>query len=367
MIDANREDSLLIKRTAEVLYIQRPRRREDTIDDIKRLRCASDLLAVSFQADVSPPRRKCALKKTIIAVAGAKGGVGKTVFAANLGVFLSSKGFKTVVADLDFGGANLHLYLCKHSPSKQNIMTFLSKRALTLKDVMTRSDYGPYLISGSSSELGAAHLEFKKKLRLIDSLRNIDADYLILDLGGDMSRNTLDFYLMADFGVVLMTPHPASYTSAYDFIREALYRKLKRAFSPESSLHKERDTILEDIINETTSFSEEKGIGPVSDLLEVIKNAVPEKVGLMMRILDDFRPCLVLNKVPPYNNVHYIPVMVQESAKKWLSKEVKFLGSISDQSEIEKSIFEQVPVLSMCPQGQLVLEMEYIVDRLFSN
>jgi len=366
LIDAKREEGLLAKRT-EALFMQRPRRYEDTIEDINRLRCASDLRAVSLQENVSTTPRKGALKKSIIAVAGAKGGVGKTMFAANLGVFLSSKGFKTVVADLDFGGANLHLYLGKQFPSKQNIMSFLSKRALTLKDVMIRSDHGPYLISGSSSGLEAAHLEFKKKLRLIDSLRNIDADYLILDLGGDMSRNTLDFYLMADFGVVLTTPHPASYTSAYDFIREALYRKLKRAFSPESPLHKEEDTMLKDIIDETTSFSEDRGIGPISDLLETIKKMAPEKVGLMMRILDDFRPCLVLNKVPPYNNVHYIPVMVQESAKKWLSKEVKFLGSISDQAEIEKSIFEQVPALSACPQGQFGLEMEYITDRLFSN
>ncbi len=129
MIDAKREDSYLIKRTAEALFIPRPRRREDTIDDIKRLRCASDLLAVSLQTDVSVLLGKSALKKTIIAVAGAKGGVGKTMFVANLGVFLSSKGFKTVVADLDFGGANLHLYLGPHFPSKQNIMTFLSKRA----------------------------------------------------------------------------------------------------------------------------------------------------------------------------------------------------------------------------------------------
>jgi hypothetical protein len=83
--------------------------------------------------------------------------------------------------------------------------------------------------------------------------------------------------------------------------------------------------------------------------------------------LNDFRPCLVLNKVPPYNNVHYIPVMVQDLARKWLSKEVQFLGSISDQSEIEKSSFEQVPALAICPQGQLVLELEYIVDKLLKD
>ena len=361
MISARMEDKSLVQRTADAVFMPSSRRREDTMDDVKRLRSASDLLAASLRSDVSAPLTRGALKKTIIAVAGAKGGVGKTMFASNLGVFLSSKGFKTVVVDLDFGGANLHLYLGVHSPLKQNVMTFLSKRGVTLENVMIKSDYGPWLIGGTHSELGAAHLEFKKKLRLMKSLRNIDADYLILDLGGDMSRNTLDFYLMADYGIVLTTSHPASYMSTYDFIREALYRKLKRAFGPESPLHKERDAILEDIIGETISLYEGNEIGPVSALLDVIKNAVPEKLGLIMRILNDFRPCLVLNKVPPYNNVHYIPVMVQDLARKWLSKEVQFLGSISDQSEIEKSSFEQVPALAICPQGQLVLELEYIV------
>jgi flagellar biosynthesis protein FlhG len=246
-------------------------------------------------------------------------------------------------------------------------MTFLSKRALTLKNVMTKSDYSPWLIGGTHSELRTARLEFKKKLRLIKWLRNINADYLILNLGGDMSHNTLDFFLMADYGIVLTTSHPASYMSTCDFIREAPYRKLKRALGPESPLHKERDAILENIIAETISFYEGNEIGPVSALLDVIKNAAPEKLGLIMRILNAFRSCLVLNKVPPYNNVHYIPVMVQDLARKWLSKEVQFLGSISDQSEIEKSIFEQVPALAIYPQGQLVLEFECIVNKLLNN
>jgi flagellar biosynthesis protein FlhG len=33
------------------------------------------------------------------------------MFAANLGVFLAARGRKTVLADFDLGGANLHLFL----------------------------------------------------------------------------------------------------------------------------------------------------------------------------------------------------------------------------------------------------------------
>ena len=125
---------------------------------------------------------KDTFQKKIIAVAGAKGGVGKSVFAANLAVYLSTKGFKTVIIDLDLGGANVHLYLGKNFLLKQNINDFLKKRVNTLEEIKVKSDYGPYLIGGSSSELGTANIEFMKKMRLIKAIGNIDADYVILDL-----------------------------------------------------------------------------------------------------------------------------------------------------------------------------------------
>jgi flagellar biosynthesis protein FlhG len=48
--------------------------------------------------------------KKIIAVGGAKGGGGKSMLAANLAVGLALLGQKVVLADLDLGGADVHLY-----------------------------------------------------------------------------------------------------------------------------------------------------------------------------------------------------------------------------------------------------------------
>ncbi|MCK7483987.1 MAG: P-loop NTPase [Candidatus Moduliflexus flocculans] len=48
---------------------------------------------------------------TLIPIASGKGGVGKTVLAANLGVCLAALGRTVVLADLDLGGANLHTCL----------------------------------------------------------------------------------------------------------------------------------------------------------------------------------------------------------------------------------------------------------------
>ena len=49
--------------------------------------------------------------KKIWAIGGGKGGIGKTLFTANLGVGLARMGKEVIVIDSDLGGANLHTLL----------------------------------------------------------------------------------------------------------------------------------------------------------------------------------------------------------------------------------------------------------------
>lgn len=51
------------------------------------------------------------VKANIWAIAGGKGGTGKSVITANLGIVLSSLGKKVILIDGDLGGANLHICL----------------------------------------------------------------------------------------------------------------------------------------------------------------------------------------------------------------------------------------------------------------
>ncbi len=45
----------------------------------------------------------------IISVGSGKGGVGKTVVASNLALMLARSGRRVVLADLDVGGADVHV------------------------------------------------------------------------------------------------------------------------------------------------------------------------------------------------------------------------------------------------------------------
>ena len=101
--------------------------------------------------------------KTIIVVGGAKGGVGKSVLAANLAVGLALLGQEVVLADLDLGGADVHLYLgVKSLPKTWN--DFLDKKVNSIEEIMTPTPYeGLKLIGGDSSRLGSENLPYHQK------------------------------------------------------------------------------------------------------------------------------------------------------------------------------------------------------------
>ena len=107
----------------------------------------------------------------IIAIGGAKGGIGKSMFAANLGVMLTNMGYKTAVIDLDLGGTNLHLYLGETILQKK-VNDFLLGNVGSLNDIMIKSKFGPHFIGGDSSQLGIANIGFYQKLKLLKAIKN---------------------------------------------------------------------------------------------------------------------------------------------------------------------------------------------------
>jgi flagellar biosynthesis protein FlhG len=173
--------------------------------------------------------------KTIIAVGGAKGGVGKSALAANLAVGLALLGQRVVLADLDLGGADVHLYLGVKSLSK-TWNDFLDKKVNSIEEIITPTPYeGLKLIGGDSSRLGSENLPYSQKHKIMRHLREMEGDYLILDLGGNSSYNVLDFFLFADLKIVISGTEPASILDSYSFVKVSVYRLLERFFSEHKS------------------------------------------------------------------------------------------------------------------------------------
>jgi flagellar biosynthesis protein FlhG len=182
---------------------------------------------VAITAPAAPPGLRKKRARRIIAVGGGKGGIGKTLLTANLGIALAKRGCRVVVVDADLGGANLHTCLGISQPAV-TLSDYVSGRAKKLQEIIIPVGVENLsLIPGGRDALDAANPKYQQKSKLLRNLAALDADYLLLDLAAGTSLNVLDFFLMADRGLVVLLPEPTSIENAYRFIRAAFFRRLQ--------------------------------------------------------------------------------------------------------------------------------------------
>lgn len=302
-------------------------------------------------------------KQHIIAIGGAKGGVGKSLMAANLGVYLAAQGHRTVVVDLDLGAANLHLYLGVWA-LRHRINDYLDKKVEDLESIAVKTEHGPAIIGGGSSRLGSANLPYTRKLKLMRAIRRIDADVIILDLGGDTSYNILDFFLLSHTGLVLTTCDPAAYLDAYTFIKMALYRRLARLFGAESAYRRFKDERLEDVIRTFVAPSDTRHPRYVSDLFNQISMHAPEKRDMVERAVAEFRPKLIVNMVQHRREAQDLIRRMRAVSLRMLSVPIECAGTLSAHPDIASSAHDLIPEVARHPDGAMAECIAGMMKRL---
>ncbi|HEY9072784.1 MAG TPA: P-loop NTPase, partial [Desulfobaccales bacterium] len=116
-------------------------------------------------------------------IGGGKGGVGKSVFSLGLGISLARLGKKVIMIDCDLGGANLHTLMGVRYPHV-TLEHFLLKKVDRLEDTIIQTQMeGIGLICGADDILGAANPTYSQKIRLLNQIEDLPAQYVLLDLG----------------------------------------------------------------------------------------------------------------------------------------------------------------------------------------
>ncbi len=352
-----------VKRSHPDLYSQAsPEMLRHKQDRFRRVQESYEVLKGFMDRRLKGVSPRNIIHKKIIAVGGAKGGIGKSMLACNLGVYLSSQGYQTLMVDLDLGGANLHLYLGE-TRLRASINDFLTGGVSALSDILMASKYGPALIGGDSSQLGSANISFTAKMRLLKSLRGLGADYVIIDLGSDTSFNILDFFLSADIQLILSTCEPASYLEAYNFIKVGLYRRLNRWAAEKDDLPR-KNFALKELIFEATYPGNGRKVKNLQELKARVQQQHPEFFPYLQKTIESYQPALVINKVRPGEKVAPVVHRLQEVAGKMLGIQVRFLGAMSYAEEIHQSLQELTPLVAVNSKCQAAKELAAIMQNL---
>ena len=302
--------------------------------------------AADTAADACGPR--------IWAVASGKGGVGKSFISSNLGLALSRLGKRTVLVDLDLGGANLHtcfglaetrLTLCGFIESKQrHINEFIQP--------IPHTTLG--LISGAAGSLEIANMKHFQKQKIIRNLRNIDADYVILDLGAGTSFNTLDFFILADHGIVAVIPDPTSIENTYRFLKCVMIRHLRQA--PEATRR-----LMIQVLG--SSDGDGRQVRTLAALMGAMQQLHPDHARLLKGELARQQLHLIVNQALEPADTD-LGSSIAMACSKYFGRKVHYLGHLHHDRQVLAAMRLRRPFLMEYPQSRAAIYLENMAAEL---
>ena len=239
-------------------------------------------------SEVLPATGPATTRRQIWSIGGGKGGIGKSLLAASIGWQLARMGRRVVLVDADLGGANLHTCLGLPQPER-TLGDFIQRRVQSIDEVLTDTQApGLRVISGAADLLSVANIKHLQKVRVMNQVRALDVDVVLIDLGAGTSYNILDFFLLSDVSILAVVPEPTSIENGYRFIKSALYRRL-RAVAPTQPVRELLDSALDP--------KNPLGIKTPTELLARVESDDAESARTLRREMAVFQPRFVVNEV----------------------------------------------------------------------
>ncbi len=295
----------------------------------------------------------------IMAIAGGKGGVGKSFIAANLGMALAKSGRRVVLVDLDLGGANLHTCLGL-GQIKSGLSDFLADPHSSVNDLIFDTGIPNLgLISGAANTLDIANLKYFHKTRIIRNLPRIETDYVIVDLGAGTAYNTLDFFLAADCGLVTVTPDPASIENTYRFIKSVFMRKLKFAHVSDNIQRMTQYIMMQ-------HHTGGRRIRTLADFFTETEKADPAGASRVRVELESIRLQLIVNQVSRPADIE-IGHSFKMACRNYFGINIDYAGHLYHDEAVLRALRNRRPFLLENPTSRLSISLEHIASSVLGR
>jgi len=295
-----------------------------------------------------------AFARRILAVGGGKGGIGKSLIASSLAIEFARRGRRVVLVDLDLGGANLHTCLGMAHP-EATLSDFVLRRVESLEEIAVETGIENLrLISGSLDAIGAANPLHQQKLRLMRALQVLDADLVVLDLGAGSHFNVLDFFLVADEGIVTLVPEPTAVENAYRFVKAAFFRRLK-AVEAVYGLH----DLLAEVMQARRPMSP-------AQLVQEVSKKDPEAGSRLAEEMRAFRPFVVVNAVREAADLG-LGDAICTAWRRFFGIELRYLGYVRHDDEAWRAVRARRPLLLERAGHPIAEDLRAIADGLWAR
>lgn len=293
----------------------------------------------------------------ILAIGGGKGGVGKSFVSSSIAILLGKLGYDTVLVDLDLGSANLHTYLGE-SIGRSNLHDFLLEKSSSLEPHLIKTGL-PRLrfLSGYSDQFQIADASDAQRSRLMAAIYNLKADFVILDLSAGNHSSTLDFFLMAQKQLVVITPDPSSIENAYGFIKAAYFRKVKRY---------EAQLGLSDLIDQTMDHRSDLGIRSPAQLMTYLMRQNPESGQQLKAFMEKLNVQILMNQVRTYKDIE-LGQSIRSVSAKYFGVPFGFMGHLEYDNAVWQALRKKRHLLLEFPHSRIYAQLVSMVRELANN
>jgi flagellar biosynthesis protein FlhG len=290
----------------------------------------------------------------LIAIGGGRGGVGKSLIAVNLAVYLAQLGRSVVLVDADHGGSNLH---CHFGLSAASSEPDLTEGAAAMQRALV-----PTSIPGLSL-LPAAHdavkrpppLRARRKAAWIAALKTLPVNYTVIDVGSADADSALDFMLAADLPIAVTVPEPPAVEATYRFLRAAFLRRLRRALVRD----KLRSLLAERVVTEMRTLP-----API-ELIRRLANAERSLAELAWTEAQGLRVQLVVNQTRVRADAE-LGGWMSGLASRHYGVALDELGHIELDDTVSLTVRRNRPLLIDSPSSKSARNVERIARRVLA-
>lgn len=291
--------------------------------------------------------------KAIWAIGGGKGGTGKTFLAANLAIALSVERGDVVAVDADLGGPNLHTLLGVRENGR-DLGDFVRNEVTRLEDIALPTSFpGLRLIRGSENTLFLANLNHYRKLKLIRQIKSLPTRGVVIDLGTGSAYNTLDLFLTASPGVLVVTPEPTAIENAYLFLKSCALRVLK-AYA--------RYFGIRDFDQKMSQWLEYPS-ATLRKFMEIFSASDGSAGQVLTAALNNFKVYLVVNKARDRKDVH-LGRSIVDVVRKYFLIDMDLLGTVPQDDRVHWSLKKFSPFIFEHPESEVSRAIRSMAERL---
>lgn len=154
----------------------------------------------------------------VVAFTSGKGGVGKSLITAEVALKLSAKGKRVLIIDGDVGLANIDILF---SVKARGHLAQVVSGEKNLTDIITPLAPRIELVSGGNGMRSLNNLTSLERRGLIASLIDLQYsyDFVLIDTSSGLSEFSFQIASLSDMIVNIMTPDPASFTDSYSLLK----------------------------------------------------------------------------------------------------------------------------------------------------